>query len=70
MLNEHTLKVACQTCHIPVYAKVNATKIYWDWSTAGKLRDGKPYRETDAEGNITYLSEKGSFRWAKNLKPE
>jgi octaheme c-type cytochrome (tetrathionate reductase family) len=70
LLNEHTLKVACQTCHIPVYAKVNATKTYWDWSTAGKLRNGKPYRETDEEGNIIYLSEKGTFRWAKNLKPD
>ncbi|GBC96882.1 hypothetical protein HRbin16_02693 [bacterium HR16] len=70
LLNEHTLKVACQTCHIPVYAKVNATKIYWDWSTAGKLRNGKPYEEKDAEGNILYMSKKGTFRWGKNLKPE
>ncbi|MCS6830072.1 MAG: tetrathionate reductase family octaheme c-type cytochrome, partial [bacterium] len=70
LLNEHTLKVACQTCHIPTYAKENATMVYWDWSTAGKLRDGKPYEEKDAEGNIVYLSKKGSFRWGKNLKPD
>lgn len=70
LLNEHTLKVACQTCHIPEYAKENPTMVYWDWSTAGKLRDGKPYEERDAEGNIVYLSKKGSFRWGKNLKPE
>ncbi len=70
ILNEHTYKVACQTCHIPTYAKVNATKTYWDWSTAGKLKDGKPYEEDDKDGNHTYLSIKGSFKWGKNLKPE
>jgi octaheme c-type cytochrome (tetrathionate reductase family) len=70
ILNEHTIKVACQTCHIPVYAKVNATKTRWDWSTAGKLRKGKPYEVDDREGNHTYLSIKGSFEWARNIVPE
>ncbi|MBI1936613.1 MAG: tetrathionate reductase family octaheme c-type cytochrome [Ignavibacteriales bacterium] len=70
ILNEHTLKVACQTCHIPVYAKVNATKTAWDWSTAGKLKNGEPYEVDDADGNHTYLSIKGSFEWGKNLKPD
>jgi octaheme c-type cytochrome (tetrathionate reductase family) len=70
ILNEHTVKVACQTCHIPAYSKVNATKTTWDWSTAGKLRNGEPYEEDDADGNHTYLSIKGSFEWGKNLKPD
>ncbi|NTW50932.1 MAG: tetrathionate reductase family octaheme c-type cytochrome, partial [Chlorobiales bacterium] len=70
ILNEHTLKVACQTCHIPTYAKVNSTKTHWDWSTAGKLEDGAPYSEEDSLGNHTYLSIKGSFTWDRNLKPE
>lgn len=70
VLNEHNMKVACQTCHIPTYAKVNATKTEWDWSTAGKLKDGEPYEEDDADGNHTYLSIKGSFKWGKNLKPD
>jgi octaheme c-type cytochrome (tetrathionate reductase family) len=70
ILNEHGLKVACQTCHIPVYAKVNATVTHWDWSTAGRFKDGKPYSEEDADGNHIYLSKKGSFVWGKNLKPE
>lgn len=70
LVNEHTIKVACQTCHIPTYAKVNATKTYWDWSQAGKLKDGKPYEETDTAGNITYLSKKGQFEWGQNLEPE
>jgi hypothetical protein len=70
ILNKHTLKVACQTCHIPEYAKVNPTKLYWDWSTAGKLKDGKPYEETDSNGTDVYMSIKGSFVWGKNLKPD
>ena len=70
ILNEHTLKVSCQACHIPVYAKVNATKLYWDWSTAGRLKDGKPYVEEDENGNHKYMSTKGSFVWGKNLKPD
>ena len=70
ILNEHTVKVACQTCHIPRYAKVNATKLHWDWSTAGKLKDGKPFEIDDEDGNHTYLSIKGSFQYGKNLKPE
>ncbi len=53
ILNEHTLKVACQTCHIPTYAKANSTKMNWDWSTAGKLKNGEPYSEEDSLGNHT-----------------
>ena len=70
VINEHGKKVACQSCHIPIYAKVNATKTHWDWSTAGKLRNGEPYEEDDKDGNHTYLSIKGSFKWGKNLQPE
>ncbi|MCB1173845.1 MAG: tetrathionate reductase family octaheme c-type cytochrome, partial [Leptospiraceae bacterium] len=70
VLNRHFEKVACQTCHIPTYAKVNKTKMNWKWSEAGKLKDGKPYHIEDEEGNHTYLSIKGEFKWEKNVKPE
>jgi len=70
MLNRHTAKVACQTCHIPTYAKANATKMEWRWSEAGKLKDGKPFMEEDSLGNHTYMSIKGSFKWATNVKPD
>lgn len=70
ILNEHTVKIACQTCHIPTYAKVNATKMTWDWSQAGRLRDGQPYHEEDEDGNHTYLSIKGAFTWGKDVEPE
>lgn len=70
ILNEHSVKVACQTCHIPIYAKVNPTKMYWDWSTATRKKDGKGYEETDSSGNVTYASIKGDFLWGKMIKPE
>lgn len=70
MLNKHTAKVACQTCHIPEYAKVNPTKMEWYWSDAGKLKDGDPYSIEDEEGEHVYMSIKGSFKWAKNVEPE
>lgn len=70
VLNDHTVKVACQTCHIPTYAKVNPTKTYWDWSTAGKLKDGEPYEVKGAMDEDVYLSTKGSFVWGKNIEPE
>ncbi|MFB6319512.1 tetrathionate reductase family octaheme c-type cytochrome [Saccharicrinis sp. FJH54] len=70
LLNRHNAKVACQTCHIPEYAKVNATKMAWHWSSAGKLKDGEPYSEEDSLGNHTYLSIKGDFKWERNVKPD
>lgn len=69
LINEHTVKVACQTCHIPVYAKVNSTKMHWDWEKACKINDPE-YRETDSLGNDVYLATKGKFVWQRNVTPE
>lgn len=74
-LNNHTEKVACQTCHIPEFAKGGvATKMSWRWSEAGKLKDGKPYSEegyTQGDGKHlhTYLSTKGTFEYGENVVP-
>ncbi|MDF2139935.1 tetrathionate reductase family octaheme c-type cytochrome [Paenirhodobacter sp. CAU 1674] len=74
-LNDHTDKVACQTCHIPEFARGGvATKTWWDWSTAGKLKDGKGYSEeefvqSDGKHLHTYLSTKGDFKWGENVVP-
>ena len=71
-INTHTNKLACQTCHIPAYARGGQpTKMTWDWSTAGKLdKDGKPYVEKDEDGYESYMSIKGNFTWKENVKPE
>lgn len=70
-LNKHVNRVACQTCHIPEYAKQSATKMYWDWSTAGRFdQDGNPIVKHDSLGNINYMSQKGSFVWKARVEPE
>jgi hypothetical protein len=49
------------------------TKLSWDWSTAGKLRDGKPYtieEEFDGVEAHSYMSIKGDFTWGRNVVPE
>jgi octaheme c-type cytochrome (tetrathionate reductase family) len=68
-MNDHTDKVACQSCHIPTFARVNPTKMSWDWSTAGRKKDGKPYKEKDEFGKPSYDTKKGTFVWAKNVEP-
>jgi octaheme c-type cytochrome (tetrathionate reductase family) len=70
-LNEHTDKIACQTCHIPTFAKGGvATKMKWDWSTAGKRgRRGKPIITRDDNERIIYSSQKGDTTWGENIEP-
>jgi octaheme c-type cytochrome (tetrathionate reductase family) len=70
-LNTHATKIACQTCHIPEFARGQPTKMMWDWSTAGKLdKDGKPIKLKDAAGHDAYDSRKGDFRYESNVIPE
>jgi hypothetical protein len=53
-------------------------KTWWDWSTAGELKDGEGEFEgrkvwivqKDENGNKVYMSNKGSFEWGKQLTPE
>jgi len=65
ILNKHSESVACQTCHIPAFAKDNPTKIWWDWSKAGEDREPT----IDKYGMETYVKKKGEFRWEKNMIP-
>jgi len=60
-LNQHILSVACQTCHIPSFAKDQPTKIWADWSSAGA--DRMP--EKDQYGMDLYVKNKGEMRWGK-----
>jgi octaheme c-type cytochrome (tetrathionate reductase family) len=78
IVDDHTARIACQTCHIPAYAKERYVKTWWDWSTAGELKDGTGDFEDrmvwdvrkDENGNKIYMTPKGSFMWGKNLTPE
>jgi len=71
-INHHANKVACQTCHIPEFARGGvATKMLWDWSTAGKKdAEGKPLFIKDDHGHLTYSAAKGDFKLGENVRPE
>jgi octaheme c-type cytochrome (tetrathionate reductase family) len=65
-LNNHGNSIACETCHIPTFAKEMATKTWWDWSTAGQDKTA----EKDEFGKETYNKKKGDFTWEMNVIPE
>jgi len=70
-LNHHTRRIACETCHVPLYGRGNPTKVWWDWSTAGKFGPGhKIVVEKDEMGKPIYHTKKGSMKWAKDVVPE
>lgn len=46
-INDHVNRIACQTCHIPVYAKV-ATETFRDWRIH---HDGRPADESALPGH-------------------
>jgi octaheme c-type cytochrome (tetrathionate reductase family) len=71
-LNDHTDKLACQTCHVPAFARGDLpTKMSWDWSTTGKKdAKGQPAVEKNDDGFVTYAGNKGTFTYADNVKPE
>lgn len=74
-LNDHTDRVACETCHIPTFARGGvATKTSWDWRTAGRLKDGEGfklegYTQGNGEHRHTYKSIKGTFEYDENIAP-
>ena len=60
-LNEHTSRIACQTCHIPAFARKLPTKMTWDWSKAGdSTRVNNPHE---------YLKIKGEFHYEEDVVP-
>jgi octaheme c-type cytochrome (tetrathionate reductase family) len=71
-LNAHTDKLACQTCHIPEYARDSVgTEKSWDWSTATRMGpEGKPVLIKDSAGRRAFDSKKGNFAWDSYLIPE
>ncbi|WP_051848932.1 tetrathionate reductase family octaheme c-type cytochrome [Thiomonas sp. FB-Cd] len=71
-LNMHTRDIACETCHIPQFARGGLpTKMDWNYATAGKLApNGSPLVIMNARGWNTYWGVKGSFRWAENVVPQ
>ncbi len=69
-MNDHTDKVACQACHVPRLAKVLPVQTLWDWSKAGKTKDGKQYEIDGPFEKPVYKSTKGVTQWKKNVLPK
>ncbi|MGI9341832.1 MAG: tetrathionate reductase family octaheme c-type cytochrome [Gammaproteobacteria bacterium] len=59
--------LACQTCHIPAFAREQSTKVEWYWANAGQDMD--PIPVDPATGRPTYDKKKGTFVWANNVRP-
>jgi octaheme c-type cytochrome (tetrathionate reductase family) len=66
ILNTHTDRIACQTCHIPAFARQKPTKVEWYWSEAGQDLETIP---TDEYGMALYDKMKGRFVYDKNVVP-
>ena len=64
-INKHLSSLACETCHIPEFARVEPTKVWWDWSKAGEERSDLK----DEFGKETYNKMKGEFKWEMNVIP-
>jgi octaheme c-type cytochrome (tetrathionate reductase family) len=71
-LNDHTRRIACQTCHIPAYATGPlASKMSWDWSTGGRLDEhGERIKLGGSEGRDRYDSNKGDFTYERYVIPD
>ena len=71
-LNDHTRKLACQTCHIPEFARNDiGTELSWDWSKATTMgADGQPFNAKDSAGRRAFDSKKGAWAWDSFVVPE
>ncbi len=70
VLNKHMQRVACQTCHIPDFARKYPTKLSWDWSEAQNPKNlPKGKRVIKKDGAPEYIAKKGRFVYAKNVIP-
>jgi octaheme c-type cytochrome (tetrathionate reductase family) len=65
VVNDHVSTVACETCHIPAFARAEPTMTWWDWSTAGQDLNPDP----DEFGKPVYDKKKGTYLWEKNVTP-
>lgn len=60
-INTHTSRIACQSCHVPEFARKLPTKMNWDWSKAGD--------STRVDNPHEYLKIKGEFHYEEDVVP-
>ncbi len=68
-INVHAETVACQTCHIPTFAREFPTKTYWSWETAGDKEKGVVKEEVGGVTVDVYNFKKGEFVWEVDVTP-
>ncbi len=66
--NDNHQRLACQVCHIPVFARDTSTKVDWRWEDAGQ--DIDPVPTDPVTGRPTYDKKKGTFIWANDVRPK
>jgi len=64
-LDDHVRAVACETCHIPSFARENPTLLRRDYSQAGQDRP----ETRDSLGMLCYDKKFGGLVWGRNLTP-
>lgn len=69
ILDNHAAKVSCQACHIPTFAKVDGTKMSWDWSQS-EQRPKDKLEDLDEHGHAIFIAKKGRFTYEYNVEPE
>jgi octaheme c-type cytochrome (tetrathionate reductase family) len=62
-------RIACQTCHIPTFARNYPTKVEWYWEDAGDVARGVETEIVDGAEVPVYDPKKGSFVWQSNVRP-
>jgi octaheme c-type cytochrome (tetrathionate reductase family) len=68
-LNSHGAFIACQTCHIPTFAREFPTKTYWNWESAGDQEKGVVKEEVGGVMVDVYNFKKGDFVWETGVTP-
>lgn len=64
-LDDHVRTIACETCHIPSFARSTPTLLHRDFSAAGQDRPAEP----GPHGMPTYDRRFGSLRWGMDQVP-
>jgi octaheme c-type cytochrome (tetrathionate reductase family) len=64
-LDDHVRAVACETCHIPSFARVTPTLLRRDYSTAGQDREAA----LDQFGMAEYDKRFGTLAWGRQVVP-
>ncbi len=62
-------RIACQTCHIPTFARSTPTKVEWYWADAGDVDRGVETEMVSGVEVPVYDPKKGSFVWESNVRP-